>query len=218
MQFEPSLTWPGVSSFVNQLTHDIRNDLNTLELEFSLLASTLSDPKTAQSVARLREHIRNSAAKLRELSVKLADLKPNRTPLLAKDLHLIWQEQGAALDCNVDWNWDEALGTIRINIDVASVAKALNELLLNAKQFGDGSKLEGRARVAEGKVIFELCERKATPVDPTEWGFSPFCSTKRGGYGLGLWESDRLVRANGGEIERRLEDGKLITRFKFVPE
>ena len=33
---------------------------------------------------------------------------------------------------------------------------------------------------------------------PGDGGFAPFVSTRRGGYGLGLWETRRIVEANGG--------------------
>ena len=72
------------------------------------------------------------------------------------------------------------------------------------------------AHLSGDQVAFELREPKSAPVDPSAWGRAPFVSTRRGAYGLGLWEADRLVRANGGEVSREvLSDGKLVTKLTF---
>ena len=75
------------------------------------------------------------------------------------------------------------------------------------------------ANLSGDRVAFELREPKSAPVDPSAWGRTPFVSTRRGAYGLGLWEADRLVRANGGEVTREvLSDGKLVTKLTFPIE
>lgn len=214
METEPLLPWHLVAGFINQLTHDMRNELNSLALGVDLLSSGLNDPTTLETTGRLRDQVLNAGARLRELSVKLAEPKPNRAELPAYDLFQIWQDQGSKL--NINASWDHTLGAEKVNVDVNGVAKALGELLNNAKLFGNGHGMIALAGARDGQVVFELHETKPARVDPATWGETPFHSTKRGHYGLGLWEADRLVRASGGQIEREgLPDGRLVTKFKF---
>jgi len=217
MPSESSLPWPRVAGFVNQLTHDLRNDINSLALGLDLLKSSLADPESLESAARLNDHIRTAGARLREISARIADPKPNSAKISAHDLFLIWQDQAFQLGINAAWS--HTLGTEQLTIDVAGVSRALAELLVNARQFGDGLGLIAAAGIFGKEVVFELQEPKPNPLDPTEWGVAPFQSTQRAHYGLGLWESDRLVRASGGEIKRQwLATGKLVTKFKFPSE
>ena len=217
MPSESSLPWPLVAGFVNQLTHDLRNDINSLALGLDLLKSSLADAESLDSADRLNHQIRSAGAKLREISMKIADPKPNHSAISAEDLFLIWKDQ--ALQLGIEAVWSHALSTEQLNIDVEGVSRALGELLVNAKQFGDGKGLIATAGMQGQQVVFELQEPKPDPVDPTEWGTTPFISTQRANYGLGLWESDRLVRASAGEVERQwLPTGKLVTKYKFRAE
>lgn len=216
---DPSVPWPRVVDFIKQHTHDMRNVLNGLELEAALLKGTVTDSKALESVARMRNQIRKAAANLRELSLKLVNTEPQCAPLLACDLFLIWQDQAKALDLHDRVVWKASLGTERVNLDAAGVAGALQELLVNAKQFEDGGTLNAIAEARGSDVVFELHESKSAPVDPSKWGSTPLCTTQRGNYGLGLWKADRLVRGSGGEVKRNvLQDGTLVTQFSFVSE
>jgi signal transduction histidine kinase len=79
---------------------------------------------------------------------------------------------------------------------------ALTELFRNAFQFrGDGGKIEAYAGTDEGEFVVEICEQKPAPATPPEhWGEEPFVSTRRSGYGLGLFRVRRSVSAHGGEL------------------
>lgn len=216
MDDEYAVPWPRVAAFICQHTHDMRNHLNALDLEAALLRDLVTDARALESVDNMRAQIRVVATGLRELSLKMSEASPNRGVMLARDLLQIWQEQARALGMaeRVAWNWQ--LGEERVDVDAAGVSKALRELLVNARQFGGDEKIVGAATVKDGWVAFELREEKSKAVDPADWGGNPLRTTRRGGYGLGLWEAERLVEASGGEVERLVRDGAtVVTRFCF---
>ena len=206
-----------VAAFLRQHTHDIRNHLAGLVLEAAVLAETITDSPGAEGVARMQRQIRALAAELKILADKFSADETHRAPCAASELFLIWQEQAASLGLDAI-TWGSTLGDERINVDVAAVCAVLRELLVNAKQFTGIAGLAAMADARDGKIAFELRETKRETLDPSGWGAKPFVSTKRGGYGLGLWQAARVVAANGGEVTRVfLPKGTLVTKLIFPP-
>lgn len=204
-----------VAAFLRQHAHDIRNHLNGLDLEAEVLAESLTNSPGAEGLARMQRQIRAIAVELQTLAQKFAADESHPAPYPAGELFLIWQEQAAALGLE-EITWRSTLGDEKINVDVAAVADVLKELLINAKQFTGIAGLAVTADVRDGKASFELRETKREPLDPSGWGVTPFVSTKRGGYGLGLWQAAQIVGANGGEITRAfLPEATLVTKVVF---
>ena len=216
----PEVNWSHITAFVRQHTHDLRNELNGLDLEAALVAEIVTDAEAREGVARMRAQIRKVAGDLRALSAKFADSVPNLVPLPTRELFLIWQDQLGELTDRPDVEWTSELGEEVVNVDPAAVAAALRELLANAHFFSKGARLRGRAWSAEGKVTFEFREPKTTSVDPVRWGSNPFVSTRRGGYGLGLCTVVRAIESSGGKISW-VYDGsaaELVTTISFPCE
>ena len=199
----PDLSLPQLAQFIRQHTHDLCNDLNGLDLEATLLAEFASGAEAGESVARIRLHIRKLAADLHRLAANFTEPKPTRALYAARELFLIWQDQPAALDPAPVVQWSEALGTEQVNVDAAALADVFRELLANAQAFGTGAPLLATARVEDGQIVFELREPKDAPVETAGWGSAPFASMRHGHYGLGLWDAQRTITANGGEVRRR---------------
>ena len=197
------LPWPRVAAFVRQHTHDVRNDLNSLDLEGALLAEMITDEEAKESIARMRKQIRQAAGKLKALSAKFGDPRPLVAGILASDLFEIWQEQSRTLSKPLELNWASKLRDESVSVDAALIALTLRELLDNASAFSPGSKITASAYPHENRVHFELEEIKSEPVDPLGWCTNPLQSTRRGSYGLGLWQAGRIVEAHGGQLHQR---------------
>jgi signal transduction histidine kinase len=215
-----NISWPAIARFVRQLTHDVRNQLNGLELETALIADCLPpDPEALESLGRIREQLHHVAGSLKTLSSKFADPCPTASPIAAAELFLIFQEQAAGMDNLPPIEWAHTLDREQINVDATELANAAKELLTNAREFGakDGHlRIEGRAET--GKIIYEFHEPKSAPLETARWGRVPFHSTRRnGGYGLGLWETRRIVEANSGKIIHEYKPGEheLLTTLSF---
>jgi nitrogen-specific signal transduction histidine kinase len=189
-----------VAAFIRQLTHDVRNQLNGLELEAALMADSVPEPEIVEGVVRIREQLHNTAGHLRMLSAKFADPSPIISSITAVELFLIFQEQAASMEELPPIKWTHSLKEERINVDATELANAAKELLSNARQFGTKGELKINGRVNKKNVVYEFHEPKSAPVETERWGYAPFISTRRNSYGLGLWEARRLVEANHGQI------------------
>lgn len=152
MDAELSIPYSRIAAFIRQHTHDVRNHLNGLDLESALITDIVTDPEAVASVARLRAQIRETATSLRTLSSKISEPQPSRAPLAARDLFLIWQDEGARLGLE-SIAWTQTLGPERVNVDAGELSKVFAELLTNAKQFGDGKGLVAMAAVSGGAGV-----------------------------------------------------------------
>lgn len=214
MENEPQLLWPKLAAFVRQHTHDVRNHLNGLDLEAALLSELVTDAEAADSVKRMRTQVRRLASDLRALSARFADPQPDPAPFAAAEFVSICKEQAAALSVELAVE-NEPPPDAAINVDGMAVAQVFKELLQNAREFGEG-RVELSTAADGDAATFSFREKCAGDIDPSGWGRAPFASTKRGAYGLGLWEADRTVAANGGTVARRLDDdGMLVTEIRF---
>ena len=203
MQSAPDSSWSHLAKFIRHHTHDVRNELNGLDLEAALLAEIVPGGEAVESVVRIRSQVRRIAADLRALAEKFADPQPVRALYSAGELFLIWQDQPAALSPAPVVQWSGTLGTEQVNVDAAALANVLRKLLANAQAFGTGAPLHAAARVEDGHVAFELREPKDAPIETASWGRAPFAAMRHGHYGLGLWQAQRTIAANGGEVRRR---------------
>jgi len=211
----PDVAWVRVGGFVRQHTHDLRNELNGLDLEAALLADIVTDPEARASVDRMRVEIRKIAANLRTLSTRFAEVRPSRMVIPARELFLIWQDQLTALE-GLEVDWIDQLGEEQVNVDPTTVAQALREILVNAHAFRVGGKLRAVAQ-GNGSLVFELHEPKTDTIDPARWGRSPLDSTRHGCYGLGLCTVLQTIEANEGSVSWRFaaEEKSLVTTVTF---
>lgn len=211
------IRWPAVAAFVRQLTHDVRNQLNGLELEAALIAESLAGKEELDSLTRIREQLHHIAGNLRALSAKFADPSPTLAPIPAVELFLIFQEQAENMENLPPIDWAHSLEREQIHVDAGEMAIVARELLANARDFSAGGPLEVRGRAESGNVIYELREPKSDSVRTKNWGHAPLLSTKRNGYGLGLWEARRLVEASHGKIthEYNSDSKQLLTTLRF---
>lgn len=199
MSNDTDLGWPAFALFMRQLTHDVRNQLNGLELELTLASEFVSGEEGAESLSRIREQLHHIAGHLRSLSLKFADASPTLAPIAAAELFLIFQEQAMSMEKLPPVKWSHQLKDEEVSVDAGDLANAAREVLVNAREFGSEA-LEVRGCAEAGTVIYQFVEPKSAPLDAGRWGRTPFQSTKRSGYGLGLWLARRLVEANGGKL------------------
>ena len=213
----PELSWPHLAQFIRQHTHDVRNELNGLDLEAALLADSLPSGEATDAVARIRTQIRHLALGLRALSAQFAVPQPACALYDARELFLIWWDQLAALAPAPTVRWSDSFTTEQVKVDAGTLANVLRELLANAQSFGTGAPLLADGRVEEKHVIFELREPKNTAVETASWGRAPFAAMRQGHYSIGLWQAQRTITANGGEVLRRFdpEAMELITTLRF---
>src|SRR5205809_7365092 len=81
----PSVAWPDVVKFVRQLSHDIRNNLNAVELQSAYLAELAEEAEMKNEIQRLREMISAVGTNLQRLTAGISQISPTTIPYPAAD-------------------------------------------------------------------------------------------------------------------------------------
>ena len=215
-----------VGTMVRQLTHDVRNGLNAMELHAALVAELLHDPEDAADAAialkRLRGLIAENAKSLQRFTARFHVTPPD---LVAYPAKMFTEDFRARLaktlpDFAPQMAWTEDLADEAIAVDVEMAFAALGEILQNAAHFQErGEPVTAHASAKAGRFQIELREHHAALSSaPGTWGREPLVSTRSGGCGLGVFYARRLLAANGGGVEFTHDpaSAQLTTRV-FLP-
>src|SRR5690606_4382723 len=73
-----------VSTFIRQVTHDVRNNLNAMDLQAAYVVELVTDPEAIEEVRRIRSHIQQAAKQLQALSGNFWVAAPNVVTYSAK--------------------------------------------------------------------------------------------------------------------------------------
>jgi len=211
------IPWNRVAHFARQHSHDVRNGLNSLDLEAELLCDIVTDPEATDSIGRIQKQVRSVVGQLRTLANLFQEPSPIAAPIPASALLRIWHEKRDALPTPPEVTWVDELSGAEVTADVEMMAHLFQVLLENATHFSAGAHLTASALAKEGKVIFELCEPKPEPTDPEEWG-RPLVTTRRGGYGLDLWAAKRNMGAIGAAFTQRFDNDRSCVLSRVVFE
>lgn len=214
MDAEPEIPRARFAAFLRQHTHDVRNALDSLELETALLKEIAPEGEVQKGVERVRRQLRALREQVRSLSAMFHEPQPVAAPIAARELFLIWEEQQGKSEKPSEMKWVDELGAEQVVVDVGMMVKVFRELLTNAAAFSDGDPMTASARRESDAVVFELREPKSGAVDVAGWG-GPFTMSRRRGYGMGLWSIGRLLQANHARIVQRYEPAEraLISRI-----
>ncbi len=173
---------PRIAAFVRQLTHDVRNNLNSIDLQAAYITELVTDPEATGEVRRLRDLVQLSARQLSSISSNFQATSPNRVTytagILIEDLRerlqKLFPEQAGKVA------WEVTLGEEGIEVDVEALFGALTELFRNAFQFQREQQAISARAFTEGRSLaLEITEEKAEPpVAPEAWGTEPFVSSR----------------------------------------
>jgi signal transduction histidine kinase len=207
-----------IGTLASGLAHEIRNPLNSLNLNMQMLEEEIGDGGSAPTGKRLLSITRSELSRLERLVTDfLAYAKPR--PLELEELPAVRllerlrevlageiQKRGAQVEV------DDRSGGARVKVDPAQ----MNQLLLNLAQNAFSAAEEaGRAPVLKlaawrqgPAVCLEMADNGiGMSAEEQAKIFDLFYSNRKGGTGLGLAIVDRIVRAHGGRIGVRSDKG-----------
>lgn len=200
----PKVAWSDVVHFIRQLSHDLRNHLNAIELQSAYISELERDDALKDEIKRLRKIISGSTSALHSLSKVVSDVKPDLIPYRAADLA---EDLRNKIDHDfsrgsAEVTWDIQLGDEMLNVDPQLLQEAFTELFANAFRHNrENGSLVLIARIDNNRLLFSLQEPKSQFELPTEnWGREPLRKISQGHYGLGLNRVRAIVEAHGGEI------------------
>jgi len=208
--------------FVGILGHDLRNPLNAVSMTARLLKRKGgADAKAVDRILSSAERMSNMVAQLLDLTrSRLAggiplDKKPIHLAEIVneavEELRLVHPQRSIRCDVRGD---DRTLG------DQGRLAQVVSNLVGNAVEHGDPSLPVTVALSVSGDRLVLVVQNAGPPIPPDLLRviFDPFRrTTARGelakGLGLGLFISQQIVLAHGGDIDVRstVEDGTIFT-------
>jgi signal transduction histidine kinase len=220
----PNVAWSDVVRFIRQLSHDLRNHLNAIELQSAYISELERDDELKSEIKRLREMISGLTSALQSLSKAVSVVKPNLISYPAADFveDLRKKITRDFPSENAEITWNVQLGDATLNVDPQLLQETFTELFGNAFRHNrDKGPLVATAKIDNNQFLFTLEEPKARFDLPTNnWGREPLRKISQGHYGLGLNRVRAIVEAHGGELyaQHNPEHSTLITRLSLSLE
>jgi signal transduction histidine kinase len=207
-----------ISELAGGLAHEIRNPLSTLSLNLDLLGEDFQAPETPrdrrvlQRIGRLRGEVRRLhdilENFLRFARVQNLKFEPTDVNAIVDELRDFYEPQAQAQGIVVRVSF--ATGLPRIDLDADLFKQAILNLILNAEHaMPEGGELILKTRRDSDHVFIDVIDTGAGMTEDVRSKiFDAFFSTRRGGSGLGLPTTRKIVEAHGGLIRVQSEPGK----------
>jgi len=203
------IPWADTSHFIRQLSHDLRNDLNAIELQSTYISELEKTEELKGEIKRLRQMVSNLASTLQHLSRAVGEIAPNPIPYRASDFiedlrshieHDLPKE-------SAEITWDIQLGDAMLNIDPQLLQEVFSELITNAFRHDRGKgPIMAAAKIADARFLFTFHEPKSRFDSPTQnWGREPLRKITLRHYGLGLNRARAIVEAHGGKLHAQYD-------------
>ena len=204
-----NVPWSDTVRFVRQLSHDLRNDLNAIELQSAYIGELTQDQELTSEIKRLREVVSGLNSTLQLLSRAVGEVAPNVVTYPAGEFFadMRTQIERNFPKENHEITWDVQLQGGMLNIDPQLFQEVFVELFANAFRHDRGKgALVARARISDGRFLFTLHEPKAAFSSETQnWGLEPLRNIRQRHYGLGLNLIRTIIEAHGGELQAQYD-------------
>ena len=192
-----------------ELIHEIRNPLNSINLNLQILEEDLS-PENRNSPADLQDRVRRIRREVERLDRILTDFRR-----YAKLPQLTFENCNLAMLIEevLDFNEPEAQRqNVQVNreieklpsvqLDPSQFKQALLNLIINGVQaMEDGGTLTVRAKPSNGRIQIDVEDTgQGIPLEQLNKIFDLFVSSKEEGTGVGLAIAKRVIEGHGGRI------------------
>lgn len=200
-----------VSTFV---MHDLKNQVSNLSLVVSNARDFIDDPEFQ---ADMLESLENTASSMKELIMRLKNIQ------IKPELNLVETDLMELVYDNI-----HLLGTddvvlcgepVPVMVDITEFKKVVQNLMLNARESrNDTSPIEVKVGF-NGMAFLKIKDRGCGMSEEFIRSrlFKPFETTKKKGFGIGLFQCRQLVDAHGGRIEVESAEGQGTTFTVILP-
>ncbi len=196
-----------IGQMAAQVTHEIRNPLNSLGLNLELLRDEIKKLPSSQNAAKILDTLEGEIERLRMITERYLEVGRNRMvkrkidPVrVIRNLVDFMREELTSRKIAVEI---KSSGVSMLTADVNQLRQVLMNLIKNAAEaIGENGKITIECSEDNGQVVISIKDT-GTGIDPAliPLLFTPFTTTKEGGSGLGLAVCRRIVAAHGGSIE-----------------
>ncbi len=219
-----SKTLSTLGQYSNELAHEIKNPLNAINIQMSLLEREIGkhDLGIGEELSGVVKVVKEEINRLNNLAKDcLSFSKSGDLDRTEEDLGRIIDELLSLITPYTDLNGVSIYLTMLKNcphilVDRSKIKQALMNIILNAVEaMTDGGDIA--INVSRGDNCLSITIKDTGPGIPDEQQdkvFGLFYSTKSGGTGVGLAVTKNIIHAHGGNI--RLE--KLVEGVEFIIE
>jgi len=204
-----NVPWSDTVRFVRQLSHDLRNDLNAIDLQSAYIGELMQDQELTSEIKRLREVVSGLNSTLQRLSRAVGDVAPNPIPYRATEFVTDMRtEIGRKFSNESDEiTWDVQVQDGMLNVDPQLLQEVFAELFANAFRHNrGGGPLLARVEIGDNRFVFTLHEPKSAFDSATQnWGREPLRNISQRHYGLGLNRARAIIEAHGGELQAQYD-------------
>jgi signal transduction histidine kinase len=204
-----SVPWSDAIRFLRQLSHDLRNDLNAIELQSAYIGELEKNEEIQSEIKRLREMVSGMASTLQRLSRDVGEVKPNLISYRATDL---MEDLRGKIDHdfpkqNTEITWDIQPGNAMLNVDPQLLQEVFTELFANAFRHDRGKgPLLAKGKIDNHQFLFTLHEPKDRfDLATQNWGREPLRKISLRHYGLGLNRVRGIVETHGGKLHAQYD-------------
>ncbi|MCP4203316.1 MAG: hypothetical protein GY769_15445 [bacterium] len=214
-----------IGTLASGLAHEIRNPLNSLNLNMQMLEEE-THASTGGSTRKLLSITRSEIGRLERLVTdflqyakpRALDLEEVPASTLLQNCRDLLEREAHAE--GVDLVVEDRSASARVAVDTEQMSQLLLNLVRNglaaAKASGREAEVRLIARREHGRVLLEVLDNGAgIPAGELQRIFEIFYSTKRGGTGLGLAVVERIASAHGAELSVQ-STPDLGTRFQVA--
>ncbi len=208
-----------IAVLAGQLAHEIKNPLSTISMNMELLKEDLAEiqetPQTRRAQERI-DRVRRECERLQGLLndfLSFARAKAGRMEAvdmnrLLEELLQFFEPQAESASVEVIQLLDPFVPAVLM--DREQMRASVLNLLLNAIQaMPEGGRISVRTRRVGQNLVLDLIDTGSGMDEKTaDQIFDPFFSTKRGGSGLGLPTTRKIIETHGGTIRVQSEVGR----------
>jgi signal transduction histidine kinase len=207
-----------IARLAGGLAHEIKNPLSTIRLNMELLAEDISDseaPRDRRALAKVQV-VQRECERLQQLlddflgfaKLRRLNLEPSNLNQQVRRMLDFFGPKAKEAGIEVVDYLASDLPTVLL--DREAFHGALLNLVLNAEQaMPGGGQLVVRTSAAGDDVALDLIDTGCGMDQRTrDKIFEAFFSTKRGGSGLGLPTTRKIMEAHGGRISVQSEPGR----------
>jgi putative PEP-CTERM system histidine kinase len=198
--------------------HDLKNTASTLNLTLQNLPKHFDNPEfrkdALKAISKSVTHIQELIGRLSLFRQKL-ELNCTRIDLNMIARAALESLQSTSLSVSTDFSELKP-----VSADPEQIQKVLTNLLLNAREaLPDNGNIEISTAQQNGCAVVAVSDNGCgmSPEFLSRSLFRPFKTTKKGGIGIGMFQSKAIIEAHGGRIEVESEVNRGTTFRVYLP-
>jgi two-component system sensor histidine kinase HydH len=204
-----------VGTLASSLAHEVRNPLNSINLQLVLLSRRLErlEPSHRAEMEALIDSAKKEIARLNGLVEEFLSLSTLDRISLSEAFPREVVQEALELMAPVAHQRGITVGSVHegpsspMRLDAEKMKQVLINLIRNALEaMTEGGKLTVTTRATEDAYLIEVADT-GVGIEPGKEVFDFFVTTKKGGTGLGLPIAKRIVEAHGGTLSYRSQPG-----------